>query len=179
MNGWMDYMGEYSNSGLFFTELIIRVRHVFQESNSLSVESPLSFLSKKGNDSPLLAANRGIVPTKFFSTHIQKPHTHGQEPRNSNNGLKFPLTGMNTLVTCRTLNLILYHCLHLIHHCYWASTEEGIFPTILCAFTNYINTYFIKESVDKDINTIILKMLYICKFYLEKILRHKRCKSYK
>lgn len=112
-----------SNSGLFSKVLTIRVRHIFQESNPLSIEHPISFLSKKGNDSPLLAANRGIIPTKFFSTYILKPHTHGQEPRNSSawqspSGLKFPLTEINTSVTCRILNLILCHWLLLTQHCY-------------------------------------------------------------
>ena len=83
MDTWMDgrITWVYSNSGLFCKVLTIRVRHIFQESNSLSVEHPISFLSKKGNDCPLLAVNRGIIPTKFFSTYILKPYTHGQEPR--------------------------------------------------------------------------------------------------
>lgn len=85
MDTWMDgrITWVYSNSGLFCKVLTIRVRHIFQESNSLSIEHPISFLSKKGNDCPLLAVNRGIIPTKFFSTYILKPYTHGQEPRNS------------------------------------------------------------------------------------------------
>lgn len=77
----MDDKDDYSNYGLFFKDLIVRERDPRSPGEQFPFHGvpspPLSFFSMKSNNSPWLAANGGVTPTKFFSTHTLKIHLDG------------------------------------------------------------------------------------------------------